>query len=106
MREFVYSHDIAQLTLWMMEKYKTDEPLILSSGIETPIVDLVEQIVAHVGFEGEIVFDSLKPDGQFRKPSNSQILKKLNPEFNFTGLNLGLEKTVGWFIENYPDVRV
>lgn len=106
MREFVYSHDIAQLTLWMMEKYNTDEPLILSSGIETPIVDLVKQIVAHVGFEGEIVFDSLKPDGQFRKPSNSRTLKKLNPKFNFTDLNLGLEKTVGWFLENYPDVRV
>lgn len=106
LREFVYSEDIAKLSLWMLEHYSASEPLILSSGIETSIHELCQLIASSVGFRGEIQFDSSKPDGQFRKPSDSTVLKELCPGFDFTSLSNGIEKTVKWFNDNYPKVRM
>jgi GDP-L-fucose synthase len=105
LREFVYSHDIARLILWMLENYTSAEPLILSSGIETSISELVTKIVETIGFDGEIRFDSQKPDGQFRKPSDTETFFKLNPKFDFTSLNEGLVYTIEWFKRNYPNIR-
>ena len=89
----------------MLDDYKSPEPLILSSGIETSIMELVKEIVQVIGFSGEIIFDSEKPDGQFRKPSDTEVFFKLNPGFEFTSLTVGLESTIKWFVKNYPNVR-
>lgn len=106
LREFVYSYDIAKLTKWAMENYNMEEPIIFSSGIETSIMELVETIAKKMQFNGKIVFDSSKPDGQFRKPSDTTKLKRLNPNFQWTPLEEGIEKTVDWFLRNYPKVRL
>ena len=57
-------------------------------------------------FEGPIVFDSEKPDGQFRKPSNAQPLLDLHGDFAFTPVAEGIRQTVDWFVANYPNVRM
>lgn len=105
LREFVYSHDIAKLAVWMLNNYFGEESVILSSGIENSIEELTNQICQAMNFEGQIVKDLDKPDGQFRKPSDTSALKLLFPDFEFTELETGITQTVEWFLTNYPNVR-
>lgn len=106
LREFVYSEDIAKLTLWAIENYEQSDPLILSSGIEVSIFELVTTIAKHMEFSGEIVFDETKPDGQFRKPSDSETLHKFLPDFTYLALDEGLKRTIAWFNQNYSSIRI
>lgn len=106
LREFVYSEDIAKLVLWAMENYNEDTPIIFSSGIEVTIRELVEIVVKKMNFKGKVVFDSNKPDGQFRKPSDTTKLRRYQPQFKWTPLEEGVERTVDWFLSNYPKIRM
>lgn len=105
LRELVFTDDIAKLALWMLDNYKESTPIIFSSGIETSIKNLVLLIAKKMKFKGKIIFDSKKPDGQFRKPSDTTKLLKYLPDFRFTPVEEGIEKTVLWFVKNYPNVR-
>lgn len=106
LREFVFSDDIAKLALWALENYDEPSPLILSSGIEISIKELVLLVAKKMKFTGKIIFDSEKPDGQFRKPSDMTKLLKYLPNFQFTPIEKGIEQTVKWFLTNYPNARV
>jgi GDP-L-fucose synthase len=106
LREFVYASDIAKLSLWAVFNLDQEEPLMLTSGIETSIAQLVDNIAAEIGFNGEIFFNTSKPDGQMRKPSSAIALEKLNPNFKFTELTTGLKETISWFEKEFPNVRV
>jgi GDP-L-fucose synthase len=105
LREFVFSADIARLTLWALENYSDELPIIFTSGIETSIRELTEIVAKKMKFDGKIIFDSTKPDGQYRKPSDATKLKKSIPEFQWTPLDDGIEETVDWFLANYPKIR-
>jgi GDP-L-fucose synthase len=106
LREFVYSVDIARITLWAVENYSEDTPIIFTSGIEATIRELTEVVAKKMKFEGKLIFDSSKPDGQYRKPSDTTKLKKYLPDFKWTPLEEGIEQTVDWFLSNYPNVRM
>ena len=106
LREFVYSKDIAKLILWAMEKYNEDTPIILTNGEEKSIKELVELVVKEMDFKGKVIFDTTKPEGQFRKPSDTSKLRKYLPDFKFTPLEVGIKNTVEWFIKNYPNIRM
>ncbi len=105
LREFVLSDDIAKLALWALDNYNEPAPIILSSGIEISIKDLVLLVAKKMKFTGKIVFDSAKPDGQFRKPSDTTKFLKYLPDFKFTGIEEGLKKTAEWFVSEYPRIR-
>lgn len=105
LREFVYADDIAALALWALENYDEASPIILSSGTEISIKDLVLLVAKKMNFKGKIIFDSTKPAGQHRKPSDTSKLKKYLPNFKFTPIEKGIEKTVDWFVTNYPAIR-
>lgn len=105
LREFVYSKDIAKLILWAMKNYNEDTPIIFSNGEEISIKKIVEIIIREMDFKGKVIFDKTKPDGQFRKPSNTSKLKRYLPNFKFTSQEEGIRKTVKWFINNYPNIR-
>lgn len=106
LREFVYSEDIAKLSVWALENYNESQPIIFSSGIEVSIMELAETIAKKMKFNGKLIFDTTKPDGQFRKPSDTTKLAKYLPEFKWTPLEEGVEKTVDWFMRNYPNIRL
>lgn len=55
--------------------------------------------------EGEIVWDTSKSDGQFKKTASNQKLKRLYPDFKFTPFQHGIKQTVEWFINNYDTAR-
>lgn len=106
LREFIHSSDIANLSLWALKNYNDEEPLIMTSGIETSIKDAVNIIANHFNFENEIIFDTSKPDGQFRKPSDTSKLEKCLPNFIWKSLDEGIFETVDWFMTNYPKIRL
>lgn len=105
LREFVYSEDVASITEKLLYSYEEDDPVIISTSQEYSIRELAESIAKIMDFKGDIVFETEKPDGQLRKPSDNSVIKKMFPDFNFTPLHEGLEKSIRWFIDNYPKVR-
>ena len=105
MREFIYFKDVAKLSEWAVYNYNDIEPLILSTSQEISIMDLVDLLVKEFNFKGEVVFDTSKPNGQKRKPSdNSKLLSHL-PNFKFTRIEDGIKETVEWFIKNYETAK-
>jgi GDP-L-fucose synthase len=105
LREFIYSEDIANLVEILLETYRDASPVILSSGNEITIKDLVYLIADIYGHKGKIIWDSDKPKGQHRKPSDNSVIRLLAPDFKFTPIEEGLRKSIEWFIENYEKAR-
>ena len=106
LREFIYSYDIARLALWALDNYNEDDPIIFSSGDEISISEAVKLVVKHVGFQGQVVFDTSKPDGQFRKPSDITKMRRYLPDFKFTPLDDGIKSTIEWFLNHYPNIKI
>ena len=105
LREFIFSKDIAKISEWVLENYEGEEPLIISGDEEVSIKDLVGLLVDEFNFKGKVIFDSNKPDGQYRKPSDNSKIKELLPEFKYTSFEQGIKETVSWFIKNYEKAR-
>jgi GDP-L-fucose synthase len=105
LREFIYSGDVAKLVEILLETYRDASPVILSSGNEITIKDLVYLIADIYGYKGNILWDRTKPEGQYRKPSDNSVIRSLAPDFKFTPIEEGLRKSIEWFIENYEKSR-
>jgi GDP-L-fucose synthase len=105
LREFIFSKDITKLTEWVLYNYNENEPIILSTSEEISIGEVVDMIVEIMNFKGEIIFDSSKPDGQFRKPSDNSKIKNYLPNFKFTSIYEGLKETIEYFEKNYTIIR-
>jgi GDP-L-fucose synthase len=105
LREFIYNKDVAKLTEWVLENYNEDEPVILSTSEEISIKEVVDIIVELMNFKGKVKWDTDKPDGQFRKPSDNSKIKNYLPNFKFTPFYNGLKETINWFESNYENIR-
>jgi len=106
MREFTYSSDIADCMIYVMEHYNEEEPINIGYNKEYSINELVKNIKKVVEYNGNIVFNTNMPEGQFKKPSDTTKFKNLiKNDIKFTTLFTGLEKTYKWFIKNYPNLR-
>ncbi len=96
-REFLYVDDAARGIVMAAEKYNRPEPVNIGAGFEISIKDLVKKIVHVTGFEGEVIWDPSKPDGQPRRSLDTSRAWK---EFSFqakTGLETGLRNMVRWY---------
>ncbi|MFA6430415.1 MAG: GDP-L-fucose synthase [Candidatus Paceibacterota bacterium] len=99
-REFLYVEDAAEAIVLATEKYNKSEPVNIGSGMEISIKDLVQKISKTVGYNGKIVWDKTKPDGQPRRNLDVQRARK---EFEFkakTKFDIGLKKTIEWYTMN------
>jgi GDP-L-fucose synthase len=105
LREFIFSKDVAKLTEWVLNNYKENEPIILSTSEEISIKDVTNIIVELMNFKGNVKWNSSKPDGQFRKPSDNSKIKTYLPNFQFTPLYDGLKETIEFFERNYNIIR-
>ncbi len=70
-REFLYSDDLAEALILLMNKYDSADFINVGSGIEVTIEELARTVKRVVGYSGELVFDSSKPDGMMRKIMDS-----------------------------------
>ena len=104
-REFMYSKDVGKISMWALNNYDDKTPLIISPSKEIKIRDLVYIIAELMDFKGKITFNSNKPSGQPRKPSDNSIFKELYPNFSFTPIEEGLKETINWFLQNYNILR-
>lgn len=99
-REFLYVEDAAKGILLATQAYDKPDPVNLGSGMEVSIRELAEKICGIMGFRGEIVFDSSKPDGQ---PRRRLDVTKAKREFGFsatTSFDKGLKKIIEWYRNN------
>jgi len=100
-REFLYVEDAAEGILLATEKYNKPDPVNLGTGKEITIRELVNLIAELCEFEGEIVWDTTRPDGQ---PRRCLDVNKAEKEFGFkakTDLKTGLIKTIKWYKKEY-----
>jgi GDP-L-fucose synthase len=103
-REFLYVSDAARGIVTAAENYNGNEPVNLGSGWEVTIKDLAEQIAKLVKYDGKIVWDVTKPNGQPRRRLDTTKAEKL---FGFkaeTSLADGLEKTISWYLSQSPQL--
>ena len=103
MREFMFSDDLADACIYLMKSCNASEigsHVNVGTGTDVTIRELAEQICEVVGFTGELVFDSSKPDGTPRKLLNVDRLKDLGWSAG-TSLRDGLEKTYEWYLKEH-----
>jgi len=96
-REFLYAADAAEGILLAAEGYNSSDPVNLGSGEEISIKDLVTKIVELTGFEGQLVWDTSRPNGQPRRGLDTSRAKE---RFGFQAqvkLEEGLKRTVEWY---------
>ena len=103
-REFLYVEDAAQAIVLATERYDKAAPVNIGSGLEITIRDLLELIVELTGFQGEIVWDTSKPDGQ---PRRSLDISRARAEFGFqaqTDFREGLHRTIDWYLTHRQEL--
>lgn len=96
-REFLHVRDCARAIVLALEKYDSPEPVNIGTGQEITIGTLAHAIRRLSGYEGEIVWDASKPDGQ---PRRCLDVSKAKAEFGFEAtvkLEDGLRETIDWY---------
>lgn len=96
LREFLYSEDMADACIYLMETYEGNEFFNIGTGKELTIKELAELIKETVGYDGEIVWDSTKPDGTPRKLLDVSRLEKAGWKYKVE-LKDGVRMAYKWF---------
>ena len=107
LRQFIYSLDLAKLTVWVMREYQEIEPIILATdeADEVSIKDVAMMVLEASEFKGEVKFLTDKADGQFKKTASNAKLRKYLPDFKFVPTKQAIQETVKWFEDNYETAR-
>jgi GDP-L-fucose synthase len=98
MREFLHVDDLADALLLIMNSYASEETINVGTGVDCTIAELAETMKEVTGYQGEIVFDSTKPDGTPRKVLDVSKLRALGAK-EPRSLRQGLEETYRWALE-------
>jgi len=98
-REFMYVDDLADACYFLMQNYDDPSWINIGSGEEYTIKNLAEIIKSAVNFDGEIVWDTDKPNGTPRRKLSIEKLSDLGWN-STTSLKEGLEKTIEWYLNN------
>ncbi len=103
-REFLHVDDLADAALFLMQRYDGEEMVNVGVGEDVTIRELAELVKDAVGYQGEIVFDSSKPDGTPRKLMDVGRLHGLGWQAR-TPLKEGIRATYEWYVANGAGVR-
>jgi len=99
-REFLYVDDLADACVFLMEEYNGNDVINIGTGEDITIRELAELIKRIVGYNGEIKFDTSKPDGTPRKLLDVSKLRKLGWRHKVS-LEEGIYRTYKWYVEEY-----
>ena len=108
MREFLHVDDLAEATLFALQHKLEDNLYNVGTGTDLTIKDLAELIQKIVGHEGEIIWDSSKPDGTPRKLMDVSKMKQQGWEAKIE-LEHGIRETYNWFLESensFKEVKI
>ena len=106
LREFTHSDDIAKILLFLLESYDSEAPINIGNVEEVSIKQVAEMLCEFLGFKGNIFWNTQKPSGQHRKPSDNSRLVELGWNAGkYVKLQNGLKSACEWFMINYPNVR-
>jgi GDP-L-fucose synthase len=103
-REFLHVDDLAQAIVFLLAEYDSPEPINVGTGEDQSIREIAELVAKVVGYEGEIAWDTSKPDGMPRKLLDVGRLNALGWHAT-TSLEDGLRDTVKWFYEHRAEIR-
>lgn len=98
-REFLHADDCADACIFLLQHYSADAHINVGSGEDLPIIELTQMICRIVGFQGNIVCDTAKPDGTPRKLMSNAKLAGLgwHPRIS---LEQGITSTYQWFLDH------
>lgn len=99
-REFLHVDDLAEATVFLLQNYSAHEHVNMGSGSEVSIKELAEMVKEVVGFQGQLTWDTSKPDGTPRKLIDSSKLANMGWQARIP-LKEGLAETYKWYCENY-----
>lgn len=99
-REFLYVDDLADACVFLMENYDEEGHINIGSGEEVSMKELAEEIASVVGFNGELIYDTEKPDGAPRRLVDSTRIHELGWRHKVT-LREGIERSYRYFLNNY-----
>ena len=98
-REFLHVDDLAKAILVCLEKYDSDQHINIGTGEDLSVKELATKVSQAAGFEGEVIWDSSKPDGTPRKVLEVSKIMNLGWKPSIT-LDEGISQTVQWYQEN------
>jgi GDP-L-fucose synthase len=100
LREFMYAPDAGEAIVQALERYEnTNNPINIGSGEEVSIKTLTDIIAQQVGYQGDIIWDTTKPDGQMKKLLGTiPMMQQL--DVPITKLESGIKETINWYIAN------
>jgi len=96
-RELMFVDDVADAIVYAFENYSKNSFMNIGSGIDYTIEELANAIKQIVGYDGELYFDTTKPDGMYRRVLDTNKFKKLGWSPNYS-LKEGLTLTYNWFL--------
>lgn len=103
-RDFLYIEDLANGLVFLMNSFDGLEQINIGPGYETSIKELAETIKHVVGFSGELVFDTTKPDGTPRRYLDTTHINNLGWKAEIS-LEDGIHRTVEWYLQNRDQIR-
>lgn len=105
LRDFIYIGDVCEAILLAAQSYDGSDLINISSGQRTSIRELVDLVAELTGFQGRVVWDTTKPDGQMDKGFAVERMKKILGFTPRTPLRDGLQKTIDWFLSHRGKLR-
>lgn len=99
-RELLFADDMAEACVFLLERYSGNDFFNVGTGFDVSIRELAEMVKEIVGYTGDIVYDTSKPDGMPQKLMDCSKLADEGWKYA-TGLKEGLEKTYKWYLDNY-----
>jgi len=106
LREFIFADDLALVLIDLLSKENIPERLTVAGDKQYSIKKIVDMLVIASKFNGQVIFDESKPNGQRNRQSDLSLFNNLFPNFNFTNLEEAIRISYNWFEENYPNVRL
>jgi GDP-L-fucose synthase len=101
LRQFVHSEDLAELIIWSLDNWNSDEHCMLINEEEISVLDITNLIMKKFDFSNkDVIFDLSKPKGQHRKPAISHV-----NHYKFKSIEDGINETIDWFIKNYKTMK-
>jgi GDP-L-fucose synthase len=105
LREFLYVDELSEAIEFLLDKEVEHDLLNIGSGEEVSIKDLALKIRNLVQYDGEVNYDTSKPDGNPRKLIDSTLINNLGWKSKID-IDEGLEKTYHWFLNNFKELRI